>query len=140
MDIDLAPFHQPVVADHDTRHRRQEDDICAHEVKEADRGRQDFPRDESPRSNNGSNDRSTGQVEVFRTQRYQVIGGRDDVASEVHGQHGEEPYQAAEECCSSTSRRSLPLRDNFQGIPDWSSINNLGGGSTDDPEHVCQQF
>lgn len=87
-DVNFAALDEPVIADHNARHRRQEDDIGGHEVEECDGRRQNLPRCKSPSSEGRGQDRSSPDVEIFGEQRDKVVRGANGVSGEIDCQHG----------------------------------------------------
>ena len=71
-------MNPPKIPHEDSSDRTEEDAVSGHEVEEAGRGGEDFPRDEHP-GDEGAEELAAADVEVGREKGGEVVGGGEAV-------------------------------------------------------------
>lgn len=95
-------------------------------------------RHESPATDERGQQLSTADVDVFRAEGHQIVGGADGVGRDVDTQGDNDQAHGCEGRSGTAARRAVlhPLVDDVDGIPHDLAIRRLRGGGREDTEQA----
>lgn len=121
----MLSMNDPVIGTENTSNRSKEDGISTHERQECLCGAENLPWDNYPSSDDGGDDTSTFDVDVFREEDSQVVGGGDGVRGDVRSDLGDVPGCCGEEGCGTTAVSHIkPFGDDFKRVPDQCAVDD----------------